>query len=84
MTAAMAGFGDHFPDGTELQGTNQFKASPKIWSDRAGFNAEIGKINAALDAAIAANAQDKAGMGAVFGPVGKVCGSCHEGYRVKQ
>lgn len=84
MSEALVGFGDHFPEGTEAAGTNRFAAGPNIWSDRAGFEAEIAKFDAAIDAAIAANPQDKASLGAAFGVIGQSCQSCHEGYRVRQ
>jgi len=84
MKEAAAGFDDLFPDGTELQGSNEFKAAPAIWTDRGGFSAEVVAFAAAVDAAVAANPQDQAALGAVFGAIGKSCGSCHESYRVKQ
>ncbi len=84
MRAAVEGFGDLYPDGTEGQTSNKFLAGPKVWTDRAGFEAEIAKFEAALDAAIAANPQDQAALGAAFGAVGGSCKSCHEGYRIQQ
>lgn len=84
MKEAATGFGDLFPDGTELQGSNEFKAAPAIWTDGDGFSAEVVKFAGAIDAAIAANPQDKAALGAVFGTIGQSCKSCHEDYRVKQ
>lgn len=84
MQAAIAGFGDHFPEGTELAGENSFAAGPAIWTDPDGFAAEIATVTAAIDAAVAAAPQDAAALGAAFGTIGKSCGSCHEGYRVKK
>ena len=84
MRAAVEGFADHYPDGTQGETTNPFLASDAVWSDRAGFEAEVVKFQGALDAAIAANPQDKGALGAAFGAVGGSCKSCHEGYRIKK
>ena len=84
MRAAVEGFADLYPEGTEGETTNRFLASPAVWSDRAGFEAELAKFQDALDAAIAADAQDQGALGAAFGPVGQSCRSCHEGYRTRQ
>lgn len=84
MRAAVENFADYFPDGSEGETTNEFLASPAVWTDRAGFEAEITKFKTALDAAIDANPQDQAALGAAFGPVGQSCRSCHEGYRARK
>lgn len=84
MREAFGTFSGLFPEGTEGAGTNEFAAGPAIWSDPAGFTAENEKMIAALDAAIAANPQDTAALGAAFGGIGQVCSSCHEGYRIKK
>ena len=84
MRAAVEGFADLYPEGTEGETTNRFLASPAVWSDRAGFEAELVKFQNALDAAIDANPQDQAALGAAFGTVGQSCRSCHEGYRSRQ
>lgn len=60
------------------------RAKAEIWSDRAGFDAEMVKLAAATAdlAAVAGDGLDA--MKAAFGPVGRTCGSCHEGYRVPE
>ena len=73
-----------YPEGTQGQTSNKYLASDKVWSDRAGFDAEIDKFQASLDAAIAANPQDQASLGATFGAVGGSCKSCHEVYRIQK
>lgn len=83
MRAAAEGFADLYPEGTEGETTNKFLAAPAVWTDRAGFEAELTKFQDALDAAIEANPQDQAALGAAFGPVGQSCRSCHEGYRLR-
>ncbi len=82
MRAASVTFGDFFPEGSEAGDT---KAKADIWSNAAGFAAEIDKWTAATEAAVAASGKPgpadldafKAAMGPVFG----TCKSCHEGYR---
>jgi cytochrome c556 len=79
-------FGDYFPEGSDM-GANTH-ASPKIWEDRAGFDAELAKFQTAVAAAVQASGRDgpadldafKAAVGPIFG----TCKSCHEGYQVRQ
>lgn len=68
-----------WPVGSE---TGDTKSSPKIWEDRAGFQAADDKYDADVAAAVAANPQDLAAFQAVFGPVASNCGSCHEAFRM--
>ncbi|MFK7744786.1 MAG: cytochrome c [Roseobacter sp.] len=84
MREGVEGFVDLYPEGTEGETTNKYLAAPAVWTDRAGFEAESAKFEAALDTAIAANVQDKEALAAVFGAVGQSCRSCHEGYRVQK
>ncbi|WP_157966284.1 c-type cytochrome [Oceanibium sediminis] len=84
MREAAGGFNELFPEGTEGAGSNEFAAGPKIWSDRAGFDAEYAKFIGAIDAAVAAEPQDMAALGAAFGPIGQECKACHETYRMKK
>lgn len=74
--------GDLFPEGSETGYDTEAKAT--IWSDRAGFEAEIEGFAEAVDAAIVANPQDLDSLKAAAGPVFKKCKSCHEGYRVEE
>lgn len=75
-----AAFGDLFPPGTETGYDTE--AKKEVWTDRAGFDAELKKFSEAANAAIAANPQDLDGLKAAAGPVFKTCKGCHEGYRV--
>ena len=84
MRDAAQGFGDLFPEGTELAGTNEDAAGPAIWENRAGFDAEVAKFEGALVAATEAAPQDMEALGAAFGPVGQSCRSCHQNYRVER
>jgi cytochrome c556 len=76
----MKKFGDLFPPGSDKGDT---KASPKIWEDMDGFKAEIAKLIAATDAAIAAAPKDKEALGPLLGQAGAVCGECHQKYRLQ-
>lgn len=75
-------FGDLFPEGTETGYDTE--AKQEIWTDRAGFDAELKKFSDAANAAAAANPQSLEELKAAAGPVFKTCKSCHEGYRVEK
>lgn len=68
-----------WPAGTESGDT---KSSPRIWEDRAGYQAASDKFAADTAAAVEAAPQDVDAYRAVFGPVAANCGTCHEGYRL--
>ena len=82
MLAAGAGYGALFPEGTE-QGHGT-EAAPAIWSDRAGFEAELAEYLAVLDAQLESPPAAQADLGATLGAVGATCRSGHEGYRVER
>ncbi len=75
-------FGEHFPEGSETG--FETEAAPAIWTDRAGFEAKIADLKASADAGVAAAPADLDGLKAVFGPLTKNCGTCHETYRLKK
>lgn len=70
-----------FPTGSDQGDT---EASPKIWEDRAGFNAAEDKYVQAVKAAVQAAPADVDALKAQFGPIGASCGGCHQAYRVKK
>lgn len=70
-----------FPVGSDQGDTT---ASPKIWEDAAGFQAQMDKFKAVTAAAAAAPAQDLDGVKAQLGTIGQVCASCHQAYRIKK
>jgi len=82
MSEVAATFGEHFPEGSETG--METEAAPAIWSDRAGFDAKVAAFKTDADAAVAAAPADLDGLKAVFGPLTKNCGTCHETYRLKK
>ena len=82
MREGTEGFADLFPEDSMEGGDTT--ASAKIWEDMDGFKAALAKFHADLDAAIAADPQDKAAFMPVFQTVAGNCQSCHEAFRVKK
>jgi cytochrome c556 len=76
MNTAALGFGELFPEGSETGGEST--ASPKIWEDRAGFNAAFAKFAADTAAGIAAKPADLDAFRAAFGAAASNCGACHK------
>ncbi len=70
-----------FPAGTETG--NDTAALPKIWSDKADFDAKWAKFGADAEAA-QASIKDEATFKANFPGVVRACGTCHEPYRAKK
>ena len=70
-----------FPAGSDQGDTT---ASPKIWEDMTGFQAEIDKFKAATAAAVAAPAPDIEALKTQVGVIGERCSSCHETFRIKK
>lgn len=73
--------GDLFPEGSGVGHDTEAKVT--IWSDKAGFEAELDKFATRVDAALAANPDSLEALKAAAGPVFQACKSCHEGYRVE-
>ncbi|WP_445216559.1 c-type cytochrome [Bradyrhizobium sp. Pa8] len=59
-----------------------YSASPKIWEDRAGFDAKIASFAKVVGEA-KGKIKDLDSLKATFPAVGKECGGCHETFRVK-
>ncbi len=60
----------------------EYSASPKIWDDRAGFEAKVASFGKAV-AEAKAKIKDLDSLKANFPGITRECGSCHETYRVK-
>lgn len=67
-----------FPDNSQTGGDT--RALPKIWTDKANFDAGFTKAIATVEAAQAA-IKDEASFKAEFPKVLNSCDSCHETYR---
>ena len=82
MSEVAGTIGVHFPEGSETG--FETEAAPAIWSDRADFDEKMAAFKADADAGVAAAPADLDGLKAVFGPLTKNCGTCHETYRLKK
>lgn len=84
MAATAQAFGDYFPEGSA--NAEHSDAAPKIWEDKAGFEAELAKFRKATSAAVEASGKtgpaDQAAFMAAAKPVLDSCKSCHEAYRL--
>jgi cytochrome c556 len=82
LRAVAHSYGSFFPEGSDKGET---KASPKIWSDRAAFEAAIDKFKSDADAAATASGKDGPADLAAFKtavlPVFNNCKSCHQDFR---
>jgi len=70
-----------FPEGST---NDESTASPKIWEDKAGFQAAVDKYKADAAAAVAAAPGDLDAFKAEFGKVTSNCGTCHQAFRIKK
>jgi cytochrome c556 len=90
VDAAMAQFEDTakklpalFPDSTKgLKPAGDYSASPKVWEDKAGFEAHIATFAKAVTDN-KASIKDLDSLKTTLPVIGKSCGGCHETYRLK-
>lgn len=66
--------------GVKLDG--DYSTSPKVWEDKAGFDAKIASFAKVVGEA-KAKIKDIESLKANMPAIGKECGACHETYRVK-
>ena len=72
-----------YPDSTKgMQPTGDFRLTPKIYEDRAGWTAAIEKFAKAVNDA-KANIRDIDTLKASVPGIGKECSNCHETFRAK-
>lgn len=72
-----------FPDSVKgLKPEGDFSSSPKIWDNRAEFDAHIASFAKVVTAA-KASIKDIDSLKAAVPGIGKECGTCHEMFRVK-
>lgn len=74
-------FPTYFPPGSEA---DDKAASPKIWENKADFEAHAAKLASDTDALLAQLPADAAAVGAAMGTLGGDCGACHQIYRLKE
>ena len=77
---AITVFPTYFPAGSE---GDDKEASPKIWENKADFEAHAKKLADDADMLLAQLPADQAAVGAAMGTLGKDCGACHSTYRLK-
>ena len=65
-----------------LKPEGDYHASPKVWTDRAGFEARAANFAKAVTAA-KGKINDLDTLKATLPIIGKACGGCHETYRIK-
>jgi cytochrome c556 len=65
-----------------LKADGDYSASPKVWDDKAGFDAAVAAFTKAVTDA-KASVKDLDTLKAALPAIGKSCGGCHEIFRVK-
>lgn len=72
-----------FPDSTKgMKAEGDYSTSPKVWEDKAGFDAHIASFAKVVTEA-KAKIKDLDSLKATVGGIGKECGGCHETFRLK-
>jgi cytochrome c556 len=72
-----------FPDGAKgLKPEGDYSASPKVWEDKAGFEAHIASFGKTV-AEYKGKIKDLDTLKVALPAIGKQCGGCHETYRLK-
>lgn len=73
-----------FPDSTKgLKGEGRYSASPKIWENRADFDAHLASFAKTVNELSAAGIKNLDALKAAIPVIGKQCSSCHETYRLR-
>jgi cytochrome c556 len=83
LAESAAKMGALYPDSVKsVKQTADYTPSPKIWENRADFDAHIATFKAAVTEA-RGKVKDLDSLKASLPAVGKACASCHETFRVK-
>ncbi|KQS77433.1 cytochrome C556 [Rhizobium sp. Leaf384] len=80
ISTSIKAFPDQFPAGSEANS----EASPKIWENKADFDAKAASLAADADMVLAQLPADPAALGLAIGKLGPHCGDCHQVYRLKK
>ena len=72
-----------FPESTKgIKTEGDYSTSPKLWEDKAGFDAKVASFTKVVTEA-KAKIKDVDSLKSNVGGIGKECGSCHEAFRLK-
>ena len=72
-----------FPESTKgMKAEGDYSTSPKVWEDKAGFDAKIASFAKVVTDA-KGKIKDLDSLKANVGGIGKECGGCHETFRLK-
>jgi cytochrome c556 len=72
-----------FPESMKgLKADGDYSASPKVWEDKAGFDAHVASFAKAVNEA-KGSVKNLDTLKVALPLIGKQCGGCHETYRVK-
>lgn len=71
----------YWPPGTDSETYEGSRALPAIWEDQAGLIEIAMRYGPAAEALAASAGQGLDAMRGAIGPLGAVCGDCHEGYQ---
>jgi cytochrome c556 len=82
MRAVAFAFGTFIPEQPDA-GENT-RASPKIWENRADFDAKLAEFQKDAAAAVEAKPQDLEAFKTAFGSVAENCKGCHDEYRLEK
>ncbi|PWE30922.1 c-type cytochrome [Pararhodobacter marinus] len=70
-----------WPEGTEAGATEDSRALPAIWENRAEFDAAAEALTAAAESAMGTVGTDLASLQAGVGGIGQSCSGCHRTFR---
>ncbi len=82
MNSSASGLSSMFPEDSKTGGDTE--AAPKIWEDKAGFDALTAEFQTASAKAAEAAKAGEGDFKAAFGAVAKNCKACHQDYRIKK
>lgn len=71
----------YWPEGTDSESYEGSRALPAIWEDQATLFEIAGRYSPAAEALSAVAGQGLDAMRGAVGPVGAVCGDCHEAFQ---
>lgn len=70
------------PESKPTTPSSDYDASPKIWQNKADFDAKLANMSKVLDES-KGKAKDVASLKVVVQNISNACDACHENYRVK-